>query len=66
MAGPPHPPQEVLVAHRGRASPDHSVLGPNGNLLVAMSDDEATHPESDGSAHEKYEHRSKVATQKKS
>ena len=32
--------------------PDHPVLGLGGALLVAtaMSDDEATHPESDGSA----------------
>ena len=31
--------------------PDHPALGLGGALLVAMSDDEATHPESDGSAH---------------
>ena len=47
-----HPPQEVLVAHyRGRGPPDYAFLGPGGTLLIAMSDDEATHPESDGSAH---------------
>ena len=32
-------------------NPDDAFLGPGGTLLIAMSDDEATHPDSDGSAH---------------